>query len=123
MNYTLLDTPIGTLRLCSNRSHLTAIEFPGQHGDAGKQPLLEGGCLLLTLLTMEPGDDHGARGERHHQDQPERIHPRRQDLIADELIDDLHDSPGSGAECGRELGYPSGSKVGDGTVDEAHERQ
>jgi methylated-DNA-[protein]-cysteine S-methyltransferase len=35
MNYTLLDTPIGTLRLCSNRSHLTAIEFPGQHGDAG----------------------------------------------------------------------------------------
>lgn len=35
MNYTLLNTPIGTLRLCSNGTHLTAIEFPGQHGDAG----------------------------------------------------------------------------------------
>ena len=34
MNYHLLDTPIGTLRLVSNGSHLTAIEFPGRHNVA-----------------------------------------------------------------------------------------
>lgn len=31
MNYQLLDSPIGTLRLVSDRATLVAIEFPGQH--------------------------------------------------------------------------------------------
>lgn len=31
MNYHLLDTPIGTLQLVSNGTHLTAIKFPEQH--------------------------------------------------------------------------------------------
>ena len=33
MNYQFLDTPIGRLRLVSNGSHLTAIEFDGHQGD------------------------------------------------------------------------------------------
>lgn len=39
MNYHLLDTPIGTLRLLSSGTHLTALEFPNNHstGDSAKQ--------------------------------------------------------------------------------------
>ena len=35
MNYQYLDTPIGTLRLVSSGSHLTAIEFEGRHDNHG----------------------------------------------------------------------------------------
>ncbi|MEH6583206.1 MAG: methylated-DNA--[protein]-cysteine S-methyltransferase [Halioglobus sp.] len=31
MNYQILDTPIGTLRLVSDGQHLTGVEFAGQH--------------------------------------------------------------------------------------------
>ena len=31
LNYHLLNTPVGTLRLVSNGTHLTAIEFPQRH--------------------------------------------------------------------------------------------
>ena len=37
MNYHLLNTSIGTLRLVSNGTHLTAIEFPGRHNKEGGQ--------------------------------------------------------------------------------------
>jgi methylated-DNA-[protein]-cysteine S-methyltransferase len=33
MNFQYLDSPIGTLRLVSNGSELTGIEFEGQHGE------------------------------------------------------------------------------------------
>jgi methylated-DNA-[protein]-cysteine S-methyltransferase len=33
MNYQLLDTPVGRLRLLSSGSHLVAIEFANQHSD------------------------------------------------------------------------------------------
>ncbi len=36
MNYQFLDTPIGTLRLVSDGKHLTQVDFPNHHGDAGK---------------------------------------------------------------------------------------
>ena len=39
LNYHLLNTPVGTLRLVSNGTHLTAIEFPQRHsaGDNARQ--------------------------------------------------------------------------------------
>ncbi len=33
MNYQFLETPIGTLRLVSDGTHLRAIEFEGQYSD------------------------------------------------------------------------------------------
>lgn len=33
MNYQFLDTPLGTLRLVSNGTHLVTIEFEGRHGN------------------------------------------------------------------------------------------
>ena len=39
LNYHLLNTPVGTLRLVSNGTHLTAIEFPQRHSteDSARQ--------------------------------------------------------------------------------------
>ncbi|MBE9538192.1 MAG: methylated-DNA--[protein]-cysteine S-methyltransferase [Proteobacteria bacterium] len=66
MNYHLLDTTIGTLRLVSNGSHLRAIEFPGRHGTEPearqhKDAVLEKCATQLTEYFA---------GERSHFDLP-----------------------------------------------------
>ena len=52
MNYQLLDTPIGTLRLVSNGMGITAIEFAGQYSDDAamhaSDSLLEACAAQLT---------------------------------------------------------------------------
>ena len=42
MNYQFLDTPLGTLRLVSDGTHLVSIEFEGRHGHcAGDQEVCD----------------------------------------------------------------------------------
>ena len=52
MNYQLIDSPIGRLRLVSNGTHLVRIEFEGQQGNVGEDglatdPVLEAACAQL----------------------------------------------------------------------------
>lgn len=51
--YRLLETPIGQLRLVANRTHLTAIEFEGQHGSGGSA---DAGIAPLDAAAQQLGE-------------------------------------------------------------------
>ncbi len=52
MYYTLVDTPIGTLRLLSNGKHLTAIEFAQQYSDQDASEAPDDPILRATALQL-----------------------------------------------------------------------
>ena len=51
MNYRLLDTPIGTLRLVSDGTHLQRIEFEGHYDDT--EPASESGDAVLSACATQ----------------------------------------------------------------------
>tara|TARA_R110001592_G_scaffold295594_2_gene565675 strand:+ start:23505 stop:23996 length:492 start_codon:yes stop_codon:yes gene_type:complete len=53
MNYQLLDTPIGRLRLLSTGSHLAAIEFAHQHSDAGDDSCITDPVLKSSARQLQ----------------------------------------------------------------------
>lgn len=53
MNYQLLDTPIGHLRLLSTGSHLAAIEFAHQHSDADDDSCITDPVLEISARQLQ----------------------------------------------------------------------
>jgi methylated-DNA-[protein]-cysteine S-methyltransferase len=66
MNYQLVDTPIGTLRLISNGTHLLRIEFQGQYSDL--KPLRETRDPALSACAGQLGEYF--RGKRRRFELP-----------------------------------------------------
>ena len=66
MNYQYLDTPIGTLRLVSDGTHLVAIEFEGQHDI--KPDEQETGDAVLAACCSQLREYFA--GQRQHFDLP-----------------------------------------------------
>ena len=62
MNYQLLDTPIGTLRLVSNDNKLARVEFQGQHQIQADERLEGNSTLEATAKQLQ---EYFA-GERQH---------------------------------------------------------
>ena len=62
MNYQLLDTPIGTLRLVSNDNKLARVEFQGQHHIQADERLEGNSTLEATAKQLQ---EYFA-GERQH---------------------------------------------------------
>lgn len=58
MNVQYLDSPIGTLRLISNGSHLTGVEFEGQYGEDDGRECRD---AVLAASAEQLGDYFAAR--------------------------------------------------------------
>ncbi|QFU74701.1 methylated-DNA--[protein]-cysteine S-methyltransferase [Halioglobus maricola] len=66
MNYQYMETPIGQMRLVSNGSHITAIEWPGHHGDSTCQQAQTDPALAQCKQQLQ----EYFRGERREFDLP-----------------------------------------------------
>lgn len=74
MNYQLVDTPIGTLRLVSDGTHLIRIEFQGQYADLAAAGETDDPALSATANQLR----EYFKGERKHFDLP--LAPRGTDF-------------------------------------------